>query len=70
MSKFYVFISERSSGGGAGGEMVSASDHQAAVEAVALRVETGFFDWATVRNVDNSGNPIDEGKTYIMPSPK
>jgi len=64
MKKFSVFVSEHFS---AGWQDVSASDHQAAVEAVASRVENGFFQWGSVQTTDN-GQEVQ--RTFIAPKPR
>lgn len=61
MSKrFSVFVQEYTS---AGWESVSASDHQAAVEAVSSRVESGEFVSGKVVGSDGK-------ETHIAPKPK
>lgn len=64
MRKSSVFVSEHTS---AGWQDVSASDHQAAVEAVASRVEDGRFQWGSVQTSDN-GQEVQ--RTFIAPKPR
>jgi hypothetical protein len=61
-NRFNVFISDAALG--AGWHTVSASDHQAAVEAVSNRVERYELEWGSVQNDDGTN------KTFIAPKPR